>query len=152
MSVLVVLLVVVGGLALAAAIVIAVMIQVGRKLRRIEADVRAGLAPGERFLLEPAVGNYRGASGRFGIVKGVALLAVTDRRVICRKAIGAPIELPLAEVAAVREERWFLRSSNGMLHLVLTLRDGVEVGLQTRDHGRWLAGLRAAIAAPAATG
>lgn len=145
MSVLIVILLVIGGLVLAAAIAIGAMILVGRKLRRIEADLRAGLAAGERFLLPPAVGNYRGASARLGVVKGVAILAVTDRRVICRNAIGAPIELPLADVRAVREERWFLGAANGMPQLVLTLADGVEVGLQTRDHPRWLAGLRAAV-------
>jgi hypothetical protein len=147
MSALGVIVLVVGVLAAVAVGAIGLMVLVGRRLKRVEDAMRAGVAADERFLLEPTVGNYRGATGRFGAVKGAAIVAVTDRRVLCHKAFGKPIEIPLAAVTDVREDRWFLRAYNGLSHLILQLRDGVEVGLQVRpaDHARWLEGLRAAV-------
>lgn len=146
MSVLAILVTIVLGLVALAGVAIGVMIWVGRRLRGAEAWIRAQLADGERVVLEPTVGNYRGASARYGRVTGVAMLAVSDRRVFVAKALGARFTLPLADVASVREDRWFLRAYNGEPHAILTLGDGVEVGLQVvRDHDRWCAALRAAI-------
>jgi hypothetical protein len=121
------------------------------RLRRIDAELRARIAasPGERFLLEPAMGSFRGATARFGRVKGTSLLALTDRRLLFVKASGGEGELSLAELRAVREETWFLGSAvGGRKHLVVTLADGCEVGFLVADHPRWLAALRERTAAP----
>ena len=123
---------------------------------RLDADateLRARLDGDERFLLEPAVGTYRGATARFSKVKGLSTIAVTDRRVMIVPAIGRGVELRLADVVGVEEARWFLRAYNGRTHLVLELHDGTRVGFQVVEHARWLAALREAIdrraAAPA---
>ncbi len=122
------------------------------RLRRIEAELRARVAasPGERFLLEPGYGSFRGATARFGRLKGTALLALTDRRLLFVKASGGEGELALAELRGVREERWFLGAAvGGRRHLVVTLADGCEVGFLAADHARWLAALRERLAPPA---
>jgi hypothetical protein len=108
------------------------------RLRRSDAELRALVQGDERFLVEPSVGNYRGATARFGKVKGTGVVALTDRRVLCAKAVGALIDVPLADVVDVREDKWFLRSYNGVPHVILRLRDGVELGLQVRDRARWI--------------
>ena len=113
------------------------------RLRRTDAELRGLVQDDERFVVEPAVGNYRGATARFGKVKGTGVVALTDRRILCAKAVGKWIEVPLAEVVGVREDEWFLRSYNGTPHLIVKLRDGVEVGFQVRDRARWLEALRA---------
>jgi hypothetical protein len=119
------------------------------RLRRCDAQVRALVQAGEQFLVEPAIGTYRGATDRYGKVKGTGVVALTDRRVLCAKAVGALVEVPLADVVGVREDKWFLRSySGGRQHVIMKLRDGVEVGFQVRDHARWMDLLRARVATP----
>lgn len=119
------------------------------RLRRAEAELRARVAasPGERFVLEPAMGSFRGATARFGRVKGVALVALTDRRLLFAKASGGEGELALAELKGAREEKWFLGARmGGRTHLVVTLADGCDVGFIVTDHPRWLAALRERVA------
>ena len=131
-----------------AVIWVAVLAWLRGRLRRTDAELRALVKGEERFLVEPSVGNYRGASARFGKVKGTGVAALTDRRVLCAKAVGALIDVPLTDVVGVREDNWFLRSYNGRPHVILKLRDGVEVGFQVGDHARWMEILRARVAAP----
>lgn len=116
------------------------------RLRRTAAELRALVKGEERFLVEPTVGNYRGASARLGKVKGTGMVALTDRRVLCAKAVGALIDVPLTDVVGVREDNWFLRSYNGRPHVILKLRDGVEVGIQVGEHARWMELLHARVA------
>jgi len=118
------------------------------RMRRAEGEVRAMVSGDEKIVLEPTSGVYRGATERYGQVKGNAVIALTDRRLICKKIVGALVEVPLAEVVEVREEKWFLRSYNSLQHIVVKLRDGVEVGFQVRDadRPRWIEALKSRVA------
>ena len=119
--------------------VVVLMIAMGRRLRTAETTVRAQVTGAERFLLEPTIGNYGGATGRFDPSKGVAIVAVSDRRLFVAKARGARFEIPLAELVGAREGRGFLGAAGDLPDVILRLRDGVELGLQVREHARWLA-------------
>ncbi len=132
-------------LALNAVIWLALLSWLRGRLRRSDAELRALVQGDERFVVEPTVGNYRGATDRFGKVKGTGMVALTDRRVLCAKAVGSLVDVPLADVVGVREDKWFLRSYNRLPHVILKLRDGVEVGFQVRDHARWMELLHARV-------
>jgi hypothetical protein len=112
------------------------------RMRAAESTLRAKLRDGEKLLVEPGMGTYRGATARFGKVKGTGVVALTDQRVLCVKAVGEPVEVALGEVVAVREDKWFMRSANTLQHVILGLRDGTEVAFQVKDHTRWMETLR----------
>jgi len=102
---------------------------------------------GERFVIEPQSALYRGGKGYFSKVKGNGVIALTDKRLLFRKAIGQGMEIPLDQIAEVSESKWFMGSyRGGGMHLVLRLRDGVEVGFMVRDHQAWMNALQSAIA------
>ncbi len=63
------------------------------------------------------------------------------------RARGPHFEVPLAEVVGVREGRGFLGAAGDLPDVILRLQDGVELGLQLREHARWLAVLGGLIAA-----
>jgi hypothetical protein len=95
---------------------------------------------GEPVVIPPCPGVYRGGTGRFGKVKGNAVVALTEQRLVFRKLLGDAGEIPLGEVVAVRADKWFRRAwSGGRLHLILRLRDGTEVGFFVPDHAAWKA-------------
>jgi len=111
--------------------------------RRAAAALSAELAAtGERVIRGPESGVYRGATDRFGRVKGNGTMVLTDRRVVFQKILGARVEVPFAELAKVREARAFLGSVNSMMVAVLVLRDGNEVGFSFADHASWMAVFR----------
>lgn len=129
------------------------LVAIVRWLRRRSAErtaeiVRELEASGERTLRGPEAGVYRGGSGGFSRVKGNSVLALTDRRLLIAKLVGARVEVPTRDIASVREEKWFLRSAvGGQVHVVVTTRGGDEIGVFVRDRDAWIAELRA-IASP----
>jgi hypothetical protein len=117
---------------------------VRRAAVRIAEEMRQAIAgSGERLVRGPEQALYRGASGRFPRAKGNMVIAMTDRRLVCRRLVGAEFAVPLDEIAEVREARWFLRASQGRMHVVMKLKDGVEVGFMTPAHTEWMDALRA---------
>jgi hypothetical protein len=108
----------------------------GRLAARREA-MRDKLGPHPVIDVETA--TYRGATQRFGRVKGLGLIGLTERHLVFVAAVGKKvIELDRTEVVGVREDKWFLRSyTGGQRHLILRLRDGTEVGFFVRDLARW---------------
>ena len=103
-------------------------------------------AKGELATRPPEPGLYRGASGARSRVKGNGVIVLTQRRVVFRKIFGADVEVPLADLVGVREDKWFLRAyTGGRLHMILQLKGGDEVGFIVTDHADWMALLRARI-------
>ena len=117
-----------------------------RRNDRMLADLRAEItAAGDRLVVGPEPGVYRGGTQSRSQMKGNAVLVLTDRRIICRKLIGEPIEIMVSEIVGVREDKWFMSSySGGHLHVILDLSDGSEVGFFVRDHAGWMQAIRAA--------
>jgi hypothetical protein len=109
-----------------------------RLLRVAAALIEEVAAAGERVVRGPDPGLYRGGSGGRSRVKGNGVAVLTDRRLVFRKAIGAAVDVPVADIVAVREAKWFLRSYVGKMHVVLTLRDGAEVGFILHEHAAWM--------------
>lgn len=96
-------------------------------------------ASGERLLRGPEHGVYRGGSGSLPRVKGNAVIALTDRRLVFAKLVGARVEVATPDILGEREEKRFLRSAvGGQVHLVLSLRGGDELGFFVRDREAWL--------------
>jgi hypothetical protein len=132
------------------------LVAIVRWLRRRSAERTADLvreleASGERTLRGPEPAVYRGGSGGFSRVKGNGVLALTDRRLLFAKLVGARIELPTHDIVEVREEKWFLRSAvGGQVHVVVKTRSGDEVGFFVLDRDAWIAELRALAASDTA--
>jgi len=118
-----------------------------RRMRRSAAEMQARLdAAGEPIVLGPVRGSYSG--GAFGMVKGVASIALTDRRLVFQKMVGSGGEVPLDEVIAVSENKWYRGSyTGGRLHLILELTGGRQVGFQLPDHATWMRALSERIGA-----
>jgi hypothetical protein len=107
-----------------------------------EAEVSAS---GERVLRGPEPGVYRGTSGGLSQVKGNCQLVLTDRRLVFLKRTGGRVDVPVDQIAGVGEASAFLHSVvRGRTHVVVTMRDGSEVGFFARDHAAWVRALRPA--------
>lgn len=91
---------------------------------------------------EPAL--YRGGSGPYPRVKGNGLIALTRTGLIFRIYVGKSVEIPLADVTAIREDKWFQGARmGGKVHLILVTTAG-EAGFYVRDNAAWIAALEAA--------
>lgn len=129
---------------------IAIWVVVLRWLRRVttrqQTELKAELAAtGERVLLGPEPAIYRGASSGLGLprARGNGVAALTDRRLIIRKLVGAAAEIPIADVVGVRTDKWFQGGwTGGRMHVIVKLRAGGEVGLFVADSDAWVAALQ----------
>ena len=105
------------------------------------------LASGETAIRGPEGALYAGANRGFPGSSGNGLILLTRQRLVFCKVTGGRIEVPLEQVAAIREATWFRRSyRSGRQHLILQLQDGNEVGFIVADHPGWLDAMRQAVA------
>src|SRR5262245_27071074 len=102
-----VVLLVVGILALQMLIWTPIIVALKRKSARLHASLRDEIPAGERAARGPESAVYRGATAGFPMVKGNGVALLTDRRLVFRKLVGAGLEVPLDRVAGVREDKWF---------------------------------------------
>lgn len=115
-------------------------------LRRAMAGKRAALtaelaAANEPMLRGPESAVYRGST-HGSIVKGNGVAALTATRLVFRPLIGRPIDVARDQIAAIREDKWFLRAyTGGRLHTILKLKDGSEIGFFFTDPAAWRAAL-----------
>jgi hypothetical protein len=123
---------------------LAIWIPVRRRLRAQPAQLSAELASaGEHIVLGPEAGIYRGGTASsYPKTGGNGTIALTDRRLAFRRALGGPIDIPISQVGAVRKDRWFRSGARmGQVHVIVGLRSGGEVGFYVRDADAWLAAL-----------
>jgi hypothetical protein len=129
---------------------LAIWIPIRRRLRAQPAQLRAELAAaGDQVVLGPEPGIYRGGTAT-GYPKsgGNGTIALTDRRLAIRRAVGGPIDVPIAQIATARRDRWFRSGARmGQVHVIVGLRSGGELGFYVRDADQWLAALHEAMAA-----
>ncbi len=60
--------------------------------------------------------------------------------------MGDPIDVPVADITSVREDKWFLRAyCSGRLNVIVKLKSGVELGfiVADSDHARCMESLHA---------
>lgn len=114
-----------------------------RRMEKASAELRAELEnSGEHLERGPESAVYRGATAEFPNVKGNGMMALTDKRILFRRAVGSPIDVPRDRITGVREDKWFNRSyRNGQLHLIVQLEGGTEVGFMVSDHAAWMSTL-----------
>lgn len=122
------------------AIFIPVMGWMRKKATKITDEMRTAF--GADIVWGPLPGYYSGATATYPKAKGNAILAVTKTTLECRRLIGAPLHVPLARIASIREDKWFQgKYRGGHLNLILQLDDGATVAFQAED----VASLRAAV-------
>lgn len=142
-----VVLLVVGIVAVVAALQIAVWVPVIRWVRKRSAASVAGigdelLTTGEVVVRGPESVVYRGGSAAFPRVKGNGALALTQDRLVFRFLTQNGFEVRSDQIRSVREERWFKGASKGgRMHLVLEVHGGDEIGFYTTDNAGWRAAL-----------
>lgn len=136
--------IVLGVLAIQAAIWIPLLGWMRRRSARLVAALNEELAAsGEPPIRGPESALYRGSSGSHSRVKGNGVLALTSRRLIFHKLVGQPVEVPLDQIVGLREDKWFLGAyRSGRPHVILQLREGGEVGFMVRDHTGWMEAMR----------
>lgn len=148
MSPLAVIVMVVGILVVVTAINLIVWLPIVRKLQRMPEDLcRELAAAGERIERGPERGSYRGATATYGVVKGIGIVALTDRRLVFRKAVGKEVAVERRDIVGVRTEKWFMGSRvGGREHVIVKTASGAEVGFFFQDQAAWLAALSPASA------
>ena len=122
-----------------------------RRLGELQAELAA---TGEHVLLGPEPAIYRGASSGSGLsrAKGNGVAALTERRLVVRRLVGAPIEVATADISGVRTDKWFQGAwTGGRLHVIVKMRAGAEVGLFVQNTDAWVAALQARGAASGAS-
>lgn len=135
-------LLVLGILAFNIALWIPILLWLRSRTRAIIAALARDLdASGERTLVAPESALYGGATGPNARARGNAVVALTDRRLVVRRLVGDAFEIARADITSVREAPSFLGRTRGTPFVVLTARDGSEVGLLVREHRAWLAAL-----------
>jgi hypothetical protein len=138
-------LLVLGILALQVMIWVPLLMVLKRKTQRMLADLQAELAAsGEQVRLAPQPSLYRGATAKSGypFAKGNGVAALTDRRLVIRKLVGAGVEIPTSDIIGVREDKWFQRAYVGKLHVIVKTKGDAEVGLIVGDHAAWMTALQ----------
>jgi len=133
----------VGLVALIAVINLTVWIPIRRRTRRIQAAVLAECrAAGERIRCGPERVSYEGSTTRGARVEGTAVAVLTDRRLMIRKTVGKPIEIPAADIAGARAAKSFRgRRIGGRRFVVVKTADGPEYGLLVHDPVLWVSRL-----------
>lgn len=143
MNALAVVLLVVGVVAFVAVVNLAVWIPILRRNRRMQAALLAEVRAGrERIRCGPERVSYEGSTARGGRVKGLAVAVLTDRRLLIRKTVGKPIEIPAADIAGAHTAKWF-RSQRiaGRTFLVVETAAGSEYGLLVHDPAPWVSAI-----------
>ncbi len=141
---------VVGILAAVAGVNAAIWLPLMGKMKRLPEEVRREVAAaGETIDRGPERGTYRGATAQYGKVRGLGMLTLTNKRLMFRKVLGQPVDVPTSEIVGVREDRWFLGGATVQMHLVVKLKSGIEVAYYVNDHQGWMARLGALGAASA---
>ena len=123
-----VMLLVVGILAVLAAIWIPILVWLRRRSRAVAEQLATELQ-GETVVRAPENGSYRGATvPGYPVVKNNGLIALTQRRLIFRTLTGKAIDVPVEAITGVREATVFKGSVvGGQKHLIVETAAG-EIG------------------------
>jgi len=93
---------------------------------------------GEKVLITPESGSFRGATNKLGRIKSDGIIALTSKRLIFKKAFSPRFEIELKEVIEITTDAKFLGAWRaGVIHLVLNLKNGDRVGFYFKDLEKW---------------
>jgi hypothetical protein len=120
-----------------------IWLPMAKKLERLTPALVAEIAAsGETLVRGPERGAYRGATSVYGVVKGLGIVALTDKRLVFRKAVGTAISIVRADITGVRTAKWFMHSrAGGQEHVIVTTASGAEVGFFFVDRAAWVTAL-----------
>jgi hypothetical protein len=143
MSVVKILLIVLGVNALVWTLVLAGM---KRKASLLAESINATCATtGECLVIGPESGYYNYMKG-IASVKTMGVIALTNRRLIFKGAIGMNADIPLDQIADLSHNTWFQGNyRNGQEFLILKLKDGREVAFQVSDIRKWTDAIQSAV-------
>lgn len=115
-----------------------------RRSREAHARLAAAIA-GEKVICPAEKGNYRGSTAPgYPMVNNNAVIALTNRQLICITVTGKTIQLPLTSITGVREAKAFKSSVvGGRTHLIVRIPSG-ELGFFVSDNAVWLNAIRTA--------
>ncbi len=128
------------GVGLIQAAVLILLVRAWRtRANRFLAEFQArAAASGERFIAGPESASYRGGTRPYSAVKGNGTIILTDRRLVFRKLTGGMVEVPVANIIGIRQEKGFRGSRvGGMTHLVVSTIDPAEIGFFVKDIDAW---------------
>jgi hypothetical protein len=113
--------------------------------RRRSAAAKAKLAASiesETQIRQPEKGVYRGSTAPgYPVVNNNGTIALTARRLIFITLTGKLIDIPVAEIVGVREDKVFKASvRGGRTHLIVQLRSG-EVAFYVASNAEWIAAI-----------
>jgi hypothetical protein len=142
---------VVGIIAVVGAVQAVIWIPIVRKLQRMPDALRTELGA-ERVLFGPERASFCGATAEYGRVGGIGVLALTERRLAFRRAVGNKVvDVPADHIVAATEaNRWMGRRVGGRTFLIVKLASGAELGFIVADHAGCKAAIDRLVAARAA--
>jgi Protein of unknown function (DUF3592) len=124
-----------------------------RRRRRVIASRLDSEMAAETVIRSPEPGSYRGATvAGYPIVNNDGMIALTRRRLVFQTLTGKVIEVPVTDIAGVREAKVFKTAAKaGRQHLIIQTSSG-EIGLYVCDNAAWIASLTTVAARPIAVG
>ncbi len=134
--------VLVGGiLAAQLAVWSSVLVWFSRRRRVIANRLDSGLAA-ETIIRSPEAASYRGATvAGYPIVNNDGIIALTRQRLVFQALTGKVIEVPVTDIAGVREAEVFKSAMKaGRQHLIIRTSSG-EIGFYVTDNAAWIASL-----------
>jgi hypothetical protein len=124
-----------------------------RRRRRVIASRLDSEMAGETIIRSPEPGSYRGATvAGYPIVNNDGMIALTRRRLVFQALTGKVIEVPVTDIAGVREAKVFNTAvTGGRQHLIIQTSSG-EIGFYVCDNAAWIASLTTVGARPIPVG
>jgi Protein of unknown function (DUF3592) len=124
-----------------------------RRRRRVIASRLDSEMASETIIRSPEPGSYRGATvAGYPIVNNDGMIALTRRRLVFQTLTGKVIEVPVTDIAGVREAKVFKTAAKaGRQHLIIQTSSG-EIGFYVCDNAAWIASLTTVGARPIAVG
>lgn len=125
------------------AVLVLIQLAVKRGVGRISDFLATELTnSGETVVLGPEEGIYRGSTAPgYPRVKGNAAVALTDERLLFRRAVGKPVEVPVSSITGARRAKAFNGAATGGRTHVIVQVPGGEVGFFVADPDAWMEAL-----------
>lgn len=106
------------------------------KKKKIDQIMRDMKFSGETFILGPEKASFRGATAKYGRIKGNGVIGLTSEKVMFIPYIGKHIIIPIQKIKDVSESKRFL---GHYLHRPILILHGTETdaGFFVKNNFRW---------------
>ncbi|MHB1456809.1 MAG: hypothetical protein ACYC0V_07830 [Armatimonadota bacterium] len=113
-----------------------VFLRIRHQMTMLQEDMRRS---GKLTVIAPESASFRGSTNRYGMVKSLGVIMLTEKMLIFKKAFASEMRIPVSDIVDISKYEWFLQSyHSGKEHLILKLNDGTQIGFIVNDVNRWI--------------